>query len=147
MDLSVVIPVYNERENIAALHEELRGVLENLDLDWEVVYVDDGSRDGSAALLEELASGDKRVAVVSLRRNFGQTAAMSAGFDYARGAVVAAKDAALQNDPRDIPKLLAKLNEGYDIAAGWRHDRQDSFLTRKLPSRLANGLISLITMV
>ena len=147
MDLSVVIPVYNERENIAALHEELRGVLENLDLDWEVVYVDDGSRDGSGALLEELASGDERVAVVSLRRNFGQTAAMSAGFDYARGAVVAAMDADLQNDPRDIPKLLAKLNEGYDIVAGWRYDRQDSFLTRKLPSRLANGLISLITKV
>jgi glycosyltransferase involved in cell wall biosynthesis len=147
LDISVVVPIYNEEANIPALHAELASVLEELELDWEAVYVDDGSADGSYALLQELAQREPRVVVVRLRKNFGQTAAMSAGFDYARGEVVVTMDGDLQNDPHDIPKLLAKLNEGYDIAAGWRFRRQDPFLSRRLPSRLANGFISLITKV
>ncbi len=147
LDLSVVIPVYNEAENVRALHQELAEALGGLGLSWEAVYVDDGSSDGSFELLEELAAGDPRAVVVGLRRNFGQTAAMSAGFDHSRGKVVVTMDGDLQNDPNDIPKLLAKLNEGFDIAAGWRFDRQDAFISRKLPSKLANGLISLTTKV
>ena len=147
MDLSVVIPIYNEAENIEALHAEITSALEGLGLDYEIVYVDDGSRDASFALLEGIARADQRAVVVRFRRNFGQTAAMSAGFDHARGKIIVTMDGDLQNDPHDIPKLLAKLNEGYDIAAGWRFDRQDPYLTRKLPSKLANGLISRITKV
>jgi len=147
VDLSVVVPVYNEEDNLRALHQELGQALEGLDLEWEALYVDDGSADGSFAILQELAADDHRAVVIRLRRNFGQTAALSAGFDYATGEVVVTMDGDLQNDPRDIPKLLAKLNEGYDIAAGWRFDRQDPFISRKLPSKLANGLISLITKV
>jgi glycosyltransferase involved in cell wall biosynthesis len=147
VDLSVVVPLYNEEANMEALHAEIKASLEQLDLDWEAVYVDDGSSDSTFSLVEKLAAEDKRIVAVRLRKNFGQTAAMSAGFDYSRGKVVVTMDGDLQNDPRDIAKLLAKLNEGYDIAAGWRFDRQDAYLSRKLPSRLANGLISLITKV
>lgn len=147
MDLSVVVPLYNEEANLEALHAELAEAMDQLDLEWEAVYVDDGSSDSTYQLLEELAADDKRIVGVRLRKNFGQTAAMSAGFDYSKGKVVVTMDGDLQNDPRDIAKLLAKLNEGYDIAAGWRFNRQDPFLSRKLPSRLANGLISLITKV
>jgi glycosyltransferase involved in cell wall biosynthesis len=147
VDLSVVVPIYNEAENIAALHADITSALADLGLDYEIVYVDDGSRDQSFALLKEVAAVDQRAVVISFRKNFGQTAAMSAGFDHCRGHVVVTMDGDLQNDPRDIPKLLAKLNEGYDIAAGWRFDRQDAYLSRKLPSRLANGLISRITKV
>lgn len=147
MDLSVVIPIYNEAENIENLHAEVTEALAGLDLAYEIVYVDDGSADQSFALLREIAGRDPHAVVVSFRRNFGQTAAMSAGFDHARGHIIVTMDGDLQNDPRDIPKLLAKLNEGYDIAAGWRLDRQDAYLTRKLPSHLANRLISRITKV
>jgi len=147
VDLSVVVPLYNEEDNLEALHAEIVAALDQLDLDWEAVYVDDGSSDSTYQVLERLAGQDKRVVGVRLRKNFGQTAAMSAGFDYSQGKVVVTMDGDLQNDPRDIAKLLAKLNEGFDIAAGWRFDRQDAFLSRKLPSRLANGLISLITKV
>ncbi|MBI5522655.1 MAG: glycosyltransferase family 2 protein [Desulfarculus sp.] len=147
MDLSVVIPIYNEADNLQALHAEVTAAVAGLDLDYEIVYVDDGSRDQSFALLEKIAQADTHAVVVRFRRNFGQTAAMSAGFDHSLGKVIVTMDGDLQNDPRDIPKLLAKLNEGYDIAAGWRHDRQDPYLTRKLPSQLANGLISRITKV
>jgi glycosyltransferase involved in cell wall biosynthesis len=147
VDLSVVIPIYNEAENIPNLHAEVTGALAGLELDYEIVYVDDGSADQSFALLRRIAQADPRAVVVSFRRNFGQTAAMSAGFDHARGHIIVTMDGDLQNDPRDIPKLLAKLNEGYDIAAGWRLDRQDAYLTRKLPSQLANRLISRITQV
>ncbi|MFH1033865.1 MAG: glycosyltransferase family 2 protein [Pseudomonadota bacterium] len=147
MDLSLVIPIYNEAENIAALHAEISAAVSGLGLDYEIVYVDDGSRDQSFALLEEIARADSRAVVVRFRRNFGQTAAMSAGFDHSRGKIIVTMDGDLQNDPQDIPKLLAKLKEGFDIAAGWRFDRQDPYLTRKLPSKLANGLISRITKV
>jgi glycosyltransferase involved in cell wall biosynthesis len=147
VDLSVVIPIYNEAENIEALHADVTSAISGLGLDYEILYVDDGSRDASFTLLEGVARADSHAVVVRFRRNFGQTAAMSAGFDHALGKIIVTMDGDLQNDPQDIPKLLAKLNEGYDIAAGWRFDRQDTYLTRKLPSQLANGLISRITKV
>ncbi|KIX10911.1 glycosyltransferase family 2 protein [Dethiosulfatarculus sandiegensis] len=147
MDLSIVIPLYNEEDNIKNLHNEITAAMEGLGLDWEVVYVDDGSADKTFDLLREVAKEDIKAKVVGLRRNFGQTAAMSAGFDHALGKVVVTMDGDLQNDPADIPMLLAELNKGYDLVAGWRADRQDAYLSRKLPSRLANGLISRITKV
>ncbi len=147
MDLSLVIPLFNEEANVAALHREVFASLAGLNLSFEVIYVDDGSVDGTFALLEQLAADEPRAVVIRLRKNFGQTAALSAGFDYSQGEVVVTMDGDLQNDPADIPRLLAKLEEGYDIAAGWRKDRKDRFITRKVPSRLANGLISLITKV
>ena len=113
----------------------------------EIVFVDDGSRDRTLAKLEAIQTGDDHVRVVSLRRNFGQTAAMTAGFDHARGGIIITMDGDLQNDPHDIPQLVAKLNEGYDVVTGWRHDRQDAFLSRRLPSQLANRLISWVTGV
>ena len=143
----MVIPVYNEAENIEALHLELTGALSGKVGEYEIVYVDDGSEDETFAKLEQVAAADPRAVVVGLRRNFGQTAALSAGFDHVLGEVVVTMDGDLQNDPADIPMLVKKLDEGYDIAAGWRHDRQDTWLTRKLPSMLANGLISLTTKV
>ena len=129
------------------LCEALRDALEELDIPWEVVLVDDGSTDGTAAALDEEAQRDGRFTVIHLRRNFGQTAAMAAGFDHARGDVIVAMDADLQNDPRDIPMLLEKLGEGYDVVSGWRRHRKDKWLTRVLPSRIANWLISAITGV
>ncbi len=146
--LSVVIPVYNERENLPLLHSALKEALTDLSLPWEVVFVDDGSTDGSAEVLEALAQEDpEHVRVVFLRRNFGQTAAIAAGIDHAQGDIIVLMDADLQNDPQDIPRLLAKLEEGYDVVSGWRKDRKDAFLTRTLPSRLANALISWVTGV
>jgi len=147
VDLSVVVPLYNEEENFKPLHDELVEVLEDLGLQWEVVYVDDGSSDRTFELAREAAQRDPRVVVVRFRRNFGQTAAMSAGFDYSRGEVVVTMDGDRQNDPHDIPKLLNKLAEGYDIVAGWRYNRQDAAVSRKMPSHLANKLISLTTRV
>jgi glycosyltransferase involved in cell wall biosynthesis len=145
--LSVVIPVYNEVENINALYEELHGVLIEMDNDHEIVFVDDGSHDQSLELLEAIQRKDEHVVVVSFRRNFGQTAAMSAGFDYATGDVIVTMDGDMQNDPRDIPKLLAKMNEGFDLVSGWRFNRQDAFINRKLPSMIANKIISTVTGV
>ncbi len=145
--VSVVIPVYNEEEAIPRLCDALAGALEELDRWWEVLLVDDGSHDGSPARLDEAAARDPRFVAIHLRRNYGQTAAMSAGFDHARGDVIIAMDADLQNDPADIPKLLAKLDEGYDVVSGWRRHRKDNWLTRVLPSRIANRLISWSTGV
>ncbi len=146
--LSIVIPVYNEEENLPLLHQALHEGLAACRYPWEAVLVDDGSSDGSAAVLERLAQEDpQHVRVVFLRRNFGQTAAIAAGIDHAKGDVVVLMDADLQNDPADIPMLIAKLEEGYDVVSGWRKDRQDPFLTRVLPSRIANGLISRVTGV
>lgn len=145
--LSVVVPVYNEVENLRALHAEICAALAGLDRGYEVIYVDDGSRDGSRTLLVEIQESDPNVVVVELRRNFGQTAAMAAGFDHARGDVVATLDADRQNDPADIPEMLRVLDTGCDLVAGWRHDRQDAFLTRLLPSKIANGLIGWSTGV
>ncbi len=146
-ELSVVIPVYNERESLPLLYRRLVEVLGS-GPDWEVVFVDDGSTDGSTQILARLAREDPvHVRVVELRRNFGQTAAIAAGIDHSRGAVVVLMDADLQNDPADIPRLVALLRQGYDVVSGWRKDRQDPYLTRVLPSRLANALISRVTGV
>lgn len=145
--LSVVIPVYNEESNVGPLHEELTGVLGKSGHTYEVLYIDDGSGDGTPEKLRAISAGDPHVRVVLFRRNFGQTAALSAGFDHSRGEVVVTMDADMQNDPRDIPKLVAKLTEGYDIVSGWRLHRQDPFVTRRLPSIMANALISLTTKV
>lgn len=146
-DISVVIPLYNEEESIPQLRDQLTTALEECGYSFEIVIVDDGSRDQSFALLREWAQSDPRLTVIRFRRNFGQTAAFSAGFDHANGKVVITMDADLQNDPRDIPKLMAKIEEGYDIVSGWRKDRQDRFVDRKLPSMLANRLISNVTDV
>ncbi|MFZ6026754.1 MAG: glycosyltransferase family 2 protein [Chloroflexota bacterium] len=147
MLLSVVIPVYNEVENLPLLHRALHDALDGLPHPWEAILVDDGSSDGSVAVLERLAAEDPAsVRVVEFRRNFGQTAAIAAGIDHAAGDVIVLMDADLQNDPRDIPAMLAKLDEGYDVVSGWRYQRQDK-LSRRLPSRIANGLIARVTGV
>ena len=147
MDLSIVIPVYNEEESIPLLLQEIRDAIVPTGMSYEVICVDDGSRDGSYPLLKELSAQDPALVVISFRRNFGQTAAMQAGLDQARGELVALMDADLQNDPADIPAMVAKLEEGYDLVAGWRADRKDTFINRRLPSILANGLISRTTKV
>ncbi|MGD9647680.1 MAG: glycosyltransferase family 2 protein [Pirellulales bacterium] len=145
MSVSVVIPVYNEIENLPRLYAALRPVLESLDRPFEMLFVDDGSTDGSTAELARMASRDPAVKVVTFRRNYGQTAAMSAGLHLAAGEVIVTMDADLQNDPADIPLLLAKLDEGFDLVHGWRKQRHDTFLTRRLPSLLANRLIARVT--
>jgi glycosyltransferase involved in cell wall biosynthesis len=148
MYLSVIAPVYNEVENLPLLHEALHQALDNMDYPWEVVLVDDGSSDGSREVLESLAEKDPQyVRVVEFRRNFGQTAAIAAGIDHAKGDIVVLIDADMQNDPADIPYLIEKIHEGYDVVSGWRRNRQDTFLTRTLPSRMANWLISVVTGV
>lgn len=144
--LSVVIPVFNEEENVPLLAEEIRRALDPQGIAYEVVAVDDGSTDGTWARLEDVRAQDPRWVLVALRRNFGQTAAMSAGFDHARGDVIVTMDADLQNDPADIPRLYALAKE-YDVVSGWRTARQDPFFSRRLPSKLANWLISVVTGV
>jgi glycosyltransferase involved in cell wall biosynthesis len=146
-ELSVVIPVYNEETNIEPLYRGLKEVLEGVGLSYEIVVVDDGSTDGSFEVLRELHRGDQALKVIRLRRNFGQAAAFAAGFDRAVGETVVSMDADLQFDPADMRKLLDKIAEGYDIVSGWRVDRQEAFLTRRLPSMAANWLISRITGV
>ena len=145
--LSVVVPIRDEEESIPMLYERLTEELEALGYGYEIIAIDDGSTDRSFAILRDLALADPRWRVVRFRRNFGQTAAFSAGFERARGDVVVTIDADLQNDPADIGALLAKMNEGYDVVSGWRERRQDPFLNRRLPSMLANGLISRVTGV
>ena len=146
MTLSVVIPLYNEEENIQLLHERLRKALDPLNQEYEILFVDDGSTDRTLSLLEKIQADDKRVIVLSLRRNFGQTAAFAAGFDFARGDVVVTMDGDLQNDPTDIPKLLEMIKDN-DLVSGWRKQRKDPFFTRRLPSIIANWLISKVTGV
>jgi dolichol-phosphate mannosyltransferase len=145
--LSLFLPVYNEEENLLRLNEKIFEAMERIGHTFEVIYIDDGSADRSLELLKEFAARDSRVRVIAFRRNYGQTAAMAAGIDAARGEVLIPMDADLQNDPADIERLLAKLDEGYDVVSGWRKNRQDAMLTRTLPSRLANGLISKISGV
>jgi glycosyltransferase involved in cell wall biosynthesis len=146
--LSLIIPVYNEEESLPLLFEAIRQALESLPHTWEVIFVDDGSRDGSLAALKTLAKKDAaHVRVVVLRRNFGQTAAIAAGIDHALGEIIILLDADLQNDPADIPMMLSKFDEGYDVVSGYRKDRKDTFTTRILPSRIANWLISVVTGV
>ncbi len=142
MKVSVIIPVFNEEESLPALYEELRTVFDREPWDAEVIMVDDGSQDRSAAVIEEIADIDPRVRLVKFARNFGQTPAILAGIDHATGSVLIPMDADLQNDPEDIPRLLAKLEEGYDVVSGWRKDRQDRLWSRRVPSMIANGLIS-----
>jgi glycosyltransferase involved in cell wall biosynthesis len=146
MTLSIVIPIYNEEENIQILHEKLTEVLKPLEKEYEILFVDDGSADRTLSILEEIQAKDKHVVVLSLRRNFGQTAAFAAGFDFARGDVIVTMDGDLQNDPADIPKLL-ELIKGNDLVSGWRKKRKDPFFTRRLPSIAANWLISKVTGV
>ncbi|WP_028580358.1 glycosyltransferase family 2 protein [Desulfogranum japonicum] len=147
MDISIIVPIYNEEESIPHLYKEVTDVLQNVNRTYELLFVDDGSKDSSMEILQKIQQEDEHVVVVSFRRNFGQTAAMSAGFDHARGDICITMDGDLQNDPRDIPALIAKVEEGYDVVTGWRHDRKDPFISRKLPSMLANRLISWITGV
>jgi glycosyltransferase involved in cell wall biosynthesis len=142
LDLSLVIPVLNEVENVRPLLAEITAALADHSLDYEVVFVDDGSTDGSFDVLKALQTENERVVVVRFRRNHGQTAAFAAGFAYARGRLILTLDADRQNDPADIPYLLAKLAEGYDVVNGWRQNRQDAFLLRKVPSYVANHLIA-----
>jgi dolichol-phosphate mannosyltransferase len=143
-EVSVFLPVFNEEPNLRPLHAKLDTALKALGRSAEIVYVDDGSTDGSLKILREIAEMDGRVRVVALRRNYGQTAAMAAGIDAARGKVLIPMDADLQNDPADIRRLLEKLDEGYDVVSGWRKNRKDKMVTRKIPSMIANRLISWI---
>jgi glycosyltransferase involved in cell wall biosynthesis len=143
-EVSIFLPVYNEEPNLRPLHAKLDAALKSLGRSAEIVYVDDGSSDDSLKILREVAEMDSRVRVVALRRNYGQTAAMAAGIDAARGKVLIPMDADLQNDPADIQRLLDKLDEGYDVVSGWRKNRKDKMLTRKIPSMIANRLISWI---
>ena len=145
--LSVIVPIYNEADNILPLYEKIIGIAPALEGDLEIILVNDGSLDGSRTILDELAARDRRVKVIHFRRNFGQTTAIMAGIDYSSGDVLIPMDGDLQNDPRDIPKLLAKLKEGYQVCSGWREDRKDHPLKRNLPSRIANWLISTISGV
>ena len=147
VDVSVIVPVFNEEESLPPLYDALKGALEALGKTYEMVFCDDGSRDKSLAILREWAAKDETVKVVSFRRNFGQTAAMDAGFKFASGKVLIPIDADLQNDPKDIVRLLAKMGEGYDVVKGWREKRQDAYWTKTFPSRIANRIISNITEV
>ena len=147
MELSVVIPVYNEEENVEPLFREIKGILASLGKSYEIIAVDDGSKDGTFPMLSRLHCAESSLKVVRLKRNFGQTAALAAGLAHADGDIVVLMDGDLQNDPADIPALLAKLDEGNDLVAGWRYNRRDSFFNRRLPSMIANRLISWMTTV
>lgn len=145
--LSVIVPFYNEEDSIGPMHDAIVAATEPLGLPFEMVFVDDGSRDGTAARAEEIARHDPRVRFVKFRRNYGQTAAMAAGIEYATGEILVTMDGDLQNDPADIRLFLEKMAEGYDIVVGWRHKRQDKLVSRKIPSKIANWLIGKITGV
>jgi len=147
LDLSLVIPIFNEKDNLEKLHAEIYESCRQLGKTYEIILIDDGSTDGSRTILENIQKQDPNTKIIRLRKNFGQTAALSAGFDHSRGDIIITLDADLQNDPNDFGLLLNKLDEGYDIVSGWRVKRKDKFLTRRLPSILANWLISAITRV
>lgn len=146
-DLSVIAPLYNEEECVRPLYEAIVRVVEPLRLDHEILFVDDGSRDGTFRVAGELAEKDSRLRVIRFRRNYGQTPAMAAGIDHARGKILITMDGDLQNDPEDIPRFIEKIGEGYDIVCGWREKRQDKLVTRKIPSKAANWLIGKVTGV
>ena len=145
--ISISIPVFNEREALIPLFEKVRSVMDRHGRPWEIIFVNDGSLDGSADVLDRLAASNPQVKVVHFRRNFGQTAAMMAGFDFASGSTIIPMDGDGQNDPEDIPRMLAKLDEGFDVCSGWRKDRQDNAMQRNIPSILANTLISAVSGV
>ncbi len=132
---SIVVPFHNEEENVTRLYDRVKDVMEHVESSFELVFVDDGSRDRTYRLLEEIAAVDSRVLVVKLRRNFGQTSALAAGFDHASGEYIVAMDGDLQHDPNEIPRFLVKLEEGYDVVSGWRAQRADNFMLRRVPSR------------
>ena len=144
VDISIVVPLFNEGSNVVRFYERLTNALQKLGHTYEVVLVDDGSLDNTFELLRDMGENDEKIRVIRFRRNFGQTAAMVAGIDHSRGRVLVTMDGDLQNDPRDIPLLMAKIDEGYDIVSGWRANRKEPFLTRRLPSILANKLISVV---
>jgi len=145
--VSIVVPLYNEKENVSALLEAIGEGMAPVDYRWELILVDDGSTDGTVEILEQKQKGRPYIKVIVFRRNFGQTAAMAAGFNYAVGEVVVPMDGDLQNDPADIPLLVAKLEEGYDVVSGWRKQRKDKLFTRRIPSQIANKIIGCITQV
>jgi glycosyltransferase involved in cell wall biosynthesis len=145
--ISVIIPILNEASNVSQLHGELIDVLENMNVPYELIFIDDGSEDESFSILSDLASDNDKTTVIQFRRRFGQTAAMVAGIDHSSGEIIITMDGDLQNDPRDIPRLVEKLQEGYDIVSGWRKDRKDAFVHRRLPSIIANRMISKLTGV
>jgi glycosyltransferase involved in cell wall biosynthesis len=147
VNVSIVIPVYNEEESLPLLQKALHDALDACPFTWEVILVDDGSKDRSVQIIEQMATTDARMVAVTFRRNYGQTAAIAAGIEEARGEVIILMDADLQNDPADIPMMLEKMGEGYDVVSGWRAERKDTFITRTLPSRIANALISRVTGV
>jgi len=145
--LSVIAPLYNEEESVIHLHKAIRDALDPTDIDYEILFVDDGSKDETVAVCRTLTEQDPRLRLVQFRRNYGQTPAMAAGIDNAKGKILVTMDGDLQNDPSDIPMMLNKLEEGYDIVVGWRHNRQDKLITRKIPSIIANRLIGKVTGV
>lgn len=145
--ISITVPIYNEKDTLTLLHDKIRDVMLRLGRPWELIFVNDGSHDGTAERLDELAAKYPETKVVHFRRNFGQTAAMMAGFDHATGDVIIPLDGDYQNDPEDIPRMLAKLDEGYDVCSGWRRDRQDNAIKRNFPSIMANKLISWVSGV
>lgn len=145
--ISIVVPIYNEQDNVNALYTAINEAMLRMKCGYEIIMVDDGSSDGSYALLAKIAKEDTCLKLIRFRRNFGQTAAMAAGFDVARGSIIIPMDGDLQNDPADIPRLVDKIHEGFDVVSGWRRDRKDTFITRKIPSILANSLISRLTGV
>jgi len=147
VDLSVIVPLYNEEESVGPLHEAIVGAVDPLGMEYEILFVDDGSRDATFRKASELARTDPRLRVIKFRRNCGQTPAMAAGIDHARGKILITMDGDLQNDPADIPKFLEKIAEGNDIVCGWRHKRQDKLISRKIPSMVANRIIGRITGV
>lgn len=147
MLLSIVVPLYNEEESVAAMHAAIDSAMQEMNVDYEILFVDDGSRDRTFEIASELTESDTRLRVVRFRRNYGQTAAMAAGIDNARGDVIVTMDGDLQNDPKDIGTLVERLEDGYDIAVGWRAKRQDKLITRKIPSMIANWIIGKITGV
>src|SRR5580700_548631 len=144
---SIVVPFHNEEENVTTLYDRLKEVMEHVGDPFELVFVDDGSNDRTCRLLEEIAAVDSRVLVVKLRRNFGQTSALAAGFDHAQGEYILAMDGDLQHDPAEVPGFLAKLEEGYDVVSGWRSERADNMLLRRIPSGAANWLMALLSGV
>lgn len=145
MNLSIILPIYNEEKNIRILYEEIKKVGEKLNFSYEIICVNDGSRDNSLQILKELAAHDPKVKIIDFKNNFGQTAAMSAGIKNAAGDIIIPMDADLQNDTNDIPRFLAKINEGFDVVSGWRQSRKDKLISRRLPSWIANWLIRLMT--
>ncbi len=147
IDISIIIPLYNEEENVAILHRSISEVLDQLDYSFEVIYIDDGSSDKTVEILRSLKKKDDRIKIIKFRKNYGQSPAMAAGFNAARGNFIVTMDGDLQNDPKDIAKLIQKLNEGYDLVSGWRKNRKDKLILRKVPSKIANKIICSVTHI